>query len=283
MASNFRGGLQSLDDVAGIGNALARQPSTFAPWLFGDDPAGRDGQASATDLLTVTRQSSVTGSAGGAVKAAGLYSTGGVNTVEARCAPNYYWIYVGTGADPLGWAYNAAATTPTQGDCTFTVTMGATPRRDPAPPSVGCAGGVASQRFAAAVSTPTTIGMTRAAGYAASAARSRPRRTSTRTVSTTTAAGTPKTVSKSQRLARISKASLVTKARIRRVRGVTTGPVRRRPAKVREEATSETTGRLQQGPRASDRPPPATDLHPAHKAAGRRPQRGPRRARDGSP
>ncbi|HEX5753464.1 MAG TPA: M23 family metallopeptidase [Archangium sp.] len=48
----------------------------------------------------------------------GLYSGDGVNNVVVRCDPNYVYIYVGTGDDPLGWAFNAAKG---KSNCVFTV------------------------------------------------------------------------------------------------------------------------------------------------------------------
>lgn len=86
------------------------------------------------------------GSANASVRSTGLYAANGWNTVEARCAPSYSWIYVGWGSQPLTWAYDAARTTTTGGRCEFVVTMGSTQaRRDPVNPIPGCASGAAAQ------------------------------------------------------------------------------------------------------------------------------------------
>ena len=54
----------------------------------------------------------------------GMYSTSGTNIAEVRCAPNYYWIRQGQGAGPISSAFHDAATTKTNGDCLFNVTIG---------------------------------------------------------------------------------------------------------------------------------------------------------------
>ena len=87
-------------------------------------------------------------SANGTVKRTGEYATNNWNTVEARCAPNYNWIYVGWGSQPLTWAFNAASTTQTGGNCEFFVTMNSQQaRQDPASPIPGCASGAAAQKL----------------------------------------------------------------------------------------------------------------------------------------
>ena len=65
--------------------------------------------------------------AGGTIQRAGLYSTTGINNVVVRCEPNYIWYYSGTGEAPLDWAYAAAAGTPTNGDCIFSVSAAKMP------------------------------------------------------------------------------------------------------------------------------------------------------------
>jgi len=67
------------------------------------------------------------GGAGGTIQRAGLYSTTGVNNVVVRCEPNYVWYYSGIGTAPLGWAFDAAAGTPNNGDCIFSVSAAKMP------------------------------------------------------------------------------------------------------------------------------------------------------------
>jgi CubicO group peptidase (beta-lactamase class C family) len=64
------------------------------------------------------------GASGATVRRTGMYSANGPNVVEAWCAPNYYWIYQGFGVQPLGWTFHDAATTQTNGDCFFNVSIG---------------------------------------------------------------------------------------------------------------------------------------------------------------
>jgi len=75
---------------------------------------------------------------GAVVKRTGMYSATGSNAVEAWCAPNYYWIRIGTGTDPLKAIFQDASKTKTQGNCFFNVTIGSTPRQPipsvPVPP-----------------------------------------------------------------------------------------------------------------------------------------------------
>jgi hypothetical protein len=54
----------------------------------------------------------------------GMYSTKSTNIAEAWCAPNYYWIYEGTGDSPINAVYHDAFNTQTGGDCYFKVTIG---------------------------------------------------------------------------------------------------------------------------------------------------------------
>jgi hypothetical protein len=54
----------------------------------------------------------------------GMYSTNGTNIAEAWCAPNFYWIYQGTGDSPINAVYRDATTAQTGGDCHFKVTIG---------------------------------------------------------------------------------------------------------------------------------------------------------------
>ncbi|MFZ5438959.1 MAG: serine hydrolase domain-containing protein [Myxococcota bacterium] len=86
------------------------------------------------------------GASGVDVRRTGNFLTSGWNTVEVRCAPNYFWLYVGWGAQALQWAFDAAAQTQTGGRCEFFVTMGSTPRTDPDSPSGACTGAT-SQSF----------------------------------------------------------------------------------------------------------------------------------------
>lgn len=131
-----------------------------------DDPAADDLGQSSADLSTpeisyfcstvypgggwtlYSSDNPCSSSANATVKRTGEYATNNWNTVEARCAPNYYWIYVGWGSQPLSWAFNAAATTQTGGSCEFYVTMNSQqPRQDPVSPIPGCANGAAAQRL----------------------------------------------------------------------------------------------------------------------------------------
>ncbi len=82
---------------------------------------------------------------GGTIVRAGVYSTYGLNHVTLACDPNYVWIYSDYGAKPIAAAYQAAASTQTQGGCTLTVAPANLPifvsPFDPATPNVSHATG----------------------------------------------------------------------------------------------------------------------------------------------
>jgi hypothetical protein len=104
------GELQEALTVPGMARYCSRTYPTHG-WTFdftGDNPCATGGSA-------------------GAVQRAGLYSTTGTNNVVVRCAPNHVWYYSGPGTSPLQSAFDAAASTPTNGDCIFSVSAAATP------------------------------------------------------------------------------------------------------------------------------------------------------------
>ncbi|MFT3766021.1 MAG: serine hydrolase domain-containing protein [Minicystis sp.] len=87
------------------------------------------------------------GSAGAKVVREGVFSWTGMNTVVARCDPNYFWIYAGVGDSPLQAAYHDASTTQTGGGCVFTVNPGLVETTPPDGKKVGCADGTVEQSF----------------------------------------------------------------------------------------------------------------------------------------
>ena len=66
---------------------------------------------------------------GASITRTGMYSPTGTNIAKVLCSPNYYWIYQGQGASPLGAAFHDASTTKTEGNCLFNVTIGSALRK----------------------------------------------------------------------------------------------------------------------------------------------------------